>query len=153
MQDKRKDTEEQEPRYTAIHKYAPISAQKVRVFADLIRGKYADEAMTLLECYPNRGARMLEKVLKSAMHNAEDLRAPALDDLRVAEVRKQLVRIIFRQIKNIFAHEFFHAVGIKCLQTVLKRIMRITFQLELERNFVAIVQLGFVFQLADKKGD
>ena len=31
--------------------------------------------MTLLECYPNRGARMLEKVLKSAMSNAEDLRA------------------------------------------------------------------------------
>jgi large subunit ribosomal protein L22 len=87
MQDKRKDTEEQEPRYTAIHKYAPISAQKVRVFADLIRGKYADEAMTLLECYPNRGARMLEKVLKSAMHNAEDLRSQNLDELKVAEVR------------------------------------------------------------------
>jgi large subunit ribosomal protein L22 len=76
-----------EQAYRAIHKFAPISAQKVRVFADLIRGKYADEAMTLLECYPNRGARMLEKVLKSAMHNAEDLRAQDLDELRVADVR------------------------------------------------------------------
>ncbi len=75
------------PQYRAVHKFAPISAQKVRVFADLIRGKFADEAMTLLECYPNRGARMLEKVLKSAMSNAEDLRAQNLNDLRVADVR------------------------------------------------------------------
>ncbi|MBQ9372325.1 MAG: 50S ribosomal protein L22 [Thermoguttaceae bacterium] len=114
MQDKRKDTEEQEPRYTAIHKYAPISAQKVRVFADLIRGKYADEAMTLLECYPNRGARMLEKVLKSAMHNAEDLRAPALDDLRVAEVRvdggpmQRRFRPGSRGASRIFVHRSSH---------------------------------------------
>ncbi len=75
------------PQYRAVHKFAPISAQKVRVFADLIRGKFADEAMTLLECYPNRGARMLEKVLKSAMSNAEDLRAQNLDNLKVADVR------------------------------------------------------------------
>ena len=75
------------PQYRAYHKYAPISAQKVRAFADLIRGKYAGEEMTLLECYPNRGARMLEKVLKSAIHNAEDLRAQDLDGLRVADVR------------------------------------------------------------------
>ena len=73
----------QVPQYRAKHKFAQISAQKVRVFADLIRGKYADEAMTLLQCYPNRGARMLEKVLKSAMHNAEDLRASSIEDLRV----------------------------------------------------------------------
>ena len=84
MQEK---TEDKVPQYRAIHKFASISAQKVRVFADLIRGKYADEAMTLLECYPNRGARMLEKVLKSAMHNAEDLRSQNLDGLKVAEVR------------------------------------------------------------------
>ena len=75
------------PRYRAQHKFAQISAQKVRVFADLIRGKYADEAMTLLQCYPNRGARMLEKVLKSAMHNAEDLRASSIEDLRIVDVR------------------------------------------------------------------
>jgi len=85
MQEDRK--EDNVPQYRAVHKFATISAQKVRIFADLIRGKYADEAMTLLSCYPNRGARMLEKVLKSAMHNAEDLRAPSIDDLRIVEVR------------------------------------------------------------------
>ena len=54
---------------------------------EVLYEKNADEAMTLLECYPNRGARMLEKVLKSAMHNAEDLRAQNVDQLVVAEVR------------------------------------------------------------------
>ncbi len=115
MQKKRTDREEElEPRYTAIHKYAPISAQKVRAFADLIRGKYADEAMTLLECYPNRGARMLEKVLKSAMHNAEDLRAPELENLRVAEVRidggpmQRRFRPGSRGASRIFVHRSSH---------------------------------------------
>lgn len=75
--------------YRAIHKFADVSAQKVRVFADLIRGKYADEAVTLLECYPNRGARYLEKVLKSAMSNAEDrLNQDARDlNLKIVDVR------------------------------------------------------------------
>ena len=77
----------EELRYRAVYKYAPISAQKVRVFADLIRGKFADEAMTLLSCYPNRGARMLEKTLKSAMYNAEDRKSPNYGNLRVTEVR------------------------------------------------------------------
>ena len=58
--------------------------------------------------------------------------------LRVAEVCKQLVRIIFRQIKNIFAHEFFHAVGIEPLQSVLKNFVGIRAALELELNFAAI---------------
>ena len=78
---------EKAPEYKAVYRYAPISAQKVRVFADLIRGKNAEDAMTLLGCYPNRGARMLEKVLKSAVFNAEDLRGPKSDELYVAEVR------------------------------------------------------------------
>lgn len=73
--------------FSAVHKYAPISAQKVRVFADLVRGKYADEAVTLLECYPNRGARMLKKVLESAMANAEFKGVAEPGDLRIAEVR------------------------------------------------------------------
>ena len=58
--------------YKAIHRFARISARKVRPLADLIRGKYADEALDILRYQPQRGARMLEKVLKSAMANAED---------------------------------------------------------------------------------
>jgi large subunit ribosomal protein L22 len=55
--------------------------------ADLIRGKYADEALEILRYHPNRGARMLEKVLKSALANAEDRRATHINDLKVVDVR------------------------------------------------------------------
>ena len=53
--------------YTATHRFAQISAQKVRPLANLIRGKHADEALEILKYMPHRGARMLEKVLKSAL--------------------------------------------------------------------------------------
>jgi large subunit ribosomal protein L22 len=58
--------------FTAIHRYARISARKVRPLADLVRGKFADEALDLLKYQPHRGARMLEKVLRSAVGNAQD---------------------------------------------------------------------------------
>ncbi len=60
--------------YQAVHRFARISARKVRPLADLIRGKHADEALDILRYMPQRGARLLEKVLKSAMGNAEDRR-------------------------------------------------------------------------------
>ncbi|MCA9183732.1 MAG: 50S ribosomal protein L22 [Planctomycetales bacterium] len=58
--------------FKTIHKYARISARKVRPLADLVRGKFADEALDLLKYQPHRGARMLEKVLRSAVGNAQD---------------------------------------------------------------------------------
>ena len=56
----------------ATYKNARISARKVRPLADMVRGKYADEALTILRFQPNRGARMLEKVIRSAVGNAQD---------------------------------------------------------------------------------
>jgi large subunit ribosomal protein L22 len=73
--------------YEAVHRYARISPRKVRPIADLIRGKFADEALDILRYQPQRGARMLEKVLRSALANAEDRRAPNLQTLMVVEVR------------------------------------------------------------------
>jgi large subunit ribosomal protein L22 len=58
--------------YHATHRYARISAQKVRPLADMIRGKLAGDALDILRFQPHRGARMLEKVLKSAIGNARD---------------------------------------------------------------------------------
>ena len=58
--------------FRAVHKHARISARKVRRLADMIRGKFADEAIDILRYQPERGARMLEKVLKSALGNAQD---------------------------------------------------------------------------------
>jgi large subunit ribosomal protein L22 len=73
--------------YTAVHRFARISARKVRPLANLIRGKHADEALDLLRYQPQRGARMLEKVLKSALGNAEDRRAPNLSEMVVVDAR------------------------------------------------------------------
>jgi len=71
--------------YEAIHRYARISARKVRPLATMIRGKPADEALAILKYQPQRGARLLEKVLKSALGNAEDRRAPNIAGLVVVE--------------------------------------------------------------------
>ena len=73
--------------YEATHRHAQISPRKVRPLADLIRGQLADDALDILKFQPQRGARMLEKVLKSALANAEDRRAPNLAGLQVVEVR------------------------------------------------------------------
>ncbi len=58
--------------FHATHRFARISARKVRPLADMIRGKFADEALDILKYQPERGARMLEKVLQSALGNAQD---------------------------------------------------------------------------------
>jgi large subunit ribosomal protein L22 len=73
--------------YTATHRHARISARKVRSLANLIRGKHADEALDILKYMPHRGARMLEKVLRSALGNAEDRAAQNIGDLVVVDAR------------------------------------------------------------------
>ena len=58
--------------FQACHRFARISPRKVRPLADLIRGKFADEALAILRYQPQRGARMLEKVINSALGSAQD---------------------------------------------------------------------------------
>jgi len=72
--------------YTAIYKYARISPRKLRYMADLVRGKYADEALEILKYQPNRGARMLEKLILSARGNAVDQRARNTDELKIVQL-------------------------------------------------------------------
>jgi large subunit ribosomal protein L22 len=71
--------------YRAIHRYADMSARKIRPFATLIRGRTADEALELLRFLPNKSARLLEQVVKSAVGNAEDKGARNIDDLVIVE--------------------------------------------------------------------
>ena len=54
----------------ASQKYMRISPRKVRLVADLIRGKSVDEAMVILEHTQKRAAYFLDKLLKSAVANA-----------------------------------------------------------------------------------
>src|SRR3954465_6766483 len=82
--------------YKAIHRHARISARKVRPLADLIRGKAVDDALAILAYQPQRGARMLEKLIKSALGNAEDLRAPNVGGLGGNAARLDGVRMFNR---------------------------------------------------------
>src|SRR5213080_1971357 len=71
--------------YQAKHRFSDMAPRKIRPFATLIRGRRADEALELLRFLPNKSARLLEHVLKSALGNAEDKGARYLDDLVVVE--------------------------------------------------------------------
>lgn len=78
--------------FEATHRYASISARKLRHVADLIRGKFAEDALNILRYQPHLGARMLEKVIRSALGNAQDPeqtrgRTVNVDLLVVADVR------------------------------------------------------------------
>ncbi len=61
----------------AVLRYAKIAPRKARRVADLIRGKRAGDALISLRFMPYRGARFIEKILKSAMANAEQKNANA----------------------------------------------------------------------------
>jgi len=74
-------------KYRAIHRHADMSPRKIRPFATLIRGRMADEALELLRYLPNKSARLLEAVIKSAIGNAEDRGARNLEELVVDEAR------------------------------------------------------------------
>src|ERR1700730_15113388 len=74
-------------RYAATHRFARISVRKLRPILDLIRGKYADDAVDILKYMPHRGARMIEQVLKSAMANAEDRGIRNVGDLVITDAR------------------------------------------------------------------
>ncbi len=55
----------------AVARYVRVTPTKVRLIADLIRDKNVDQALSILKFTPNKGARVLEKVLSSAIANAE----------------------------------------------------------------------------------
>ncbi|MFN7962551.1 MAG: 50S ribosomal protein L22 [Thermoanaerobaculia bacterium] len=72
---------------TARLRYLRGSAQKVRLVADLIRGRNVNDAVHILETTPKAAARPLVKLLKSAIANAEHSReAVDVDRLFVREI-------------------------------------------------------------------
>jgi len=73
--------------YNAQHRFARISSRKLKPVLDLIRHKYADDALDILKHLPHRSARMIEKVVKSAMANAEDQGVRDPGDLLIIDAR------------------------------------------------------------------
>ena len=74
---------------TDIHakmRFSSISAQKVRLVVDLVRGKKAVDAMNTLKFLPNNAAREVSKLLTSAVSNAEENFGVSRDDLTVHKI-------------------------------------------------------------------
>lgn len=70
----------------AYLKNADISAQKARLVVDMVRGKKAVDAANMLKYTPKKAARLLEKLLGSAIANAEENFGVSRDDLVVYQV-------------------------------------------------------------------
>nr|WP_231035142.1 50S ribosomal protein L22 [Pectinatus frisingensis] len=69
----------------AVAKYIRIAPRKARVVIDLIRGKNVAEAFAILKFTPKAGADVVNKVLKSAVANAENNFDMNVDALYIAE--------------------------------------------------------------------
>ena len=71
---------------TARLKNARISAQKVRLVADQVRGMPVDKAEQLLTFSNKKAAHIVKKVLLSAVANAEHNEGADIDELKVAAI-------------------------------------------------------------------
>ena len=70
----------------AVAKYQRISLQKARLVADVVRGMNAGKAVTTLRFMPKKAARMIRKVLESAVANADQLESVDVDTLYIKEI-------------------------------------------------------------------
>ena len=70
----------------AVAKYLPMSAQKVRLVIDAVRGMKVDDALDYLKFMPQRAAKPVRKVIKSAAANAEDALDLPPSQLTISEI-------------------------------------------------------------------
>lgn len=70
----------------AVAKYIKVQPRKVRIIADEVRGQSAAYTSSVLRYHPSKGARVLRKVLESAMANAAENHNIDRDALRIATI-------------------------------------------------------------------
>lgn len=70
----------------ATAKFLRVAPRKVRIVADQLRGRNAQQASDLLRFHPSKGAAMLRKVLESAMANAVENQGMRRDTLKVVSI-------------------------------------------------------------------
>jgi len=70
----------------AVAKYVRIAPRKVRRVANLVRGKYVDDALRTLQFLPNRAAKHVHKVVQSATANAENNFALDRETLKITTI-------------------------------------------------------------------
>ncbi|ROH92007.1 50S ribosomal protein L22 [Stagnimonas aquatica] len=70
----------------AVLRFVRLSPQKSRLVADLVRGKPVAEAVNILKFSQQKPARIILKVLESAIANAENNFGADVDELKVKEI-------------------------------------------------------------------
>ena len=70
----------------ATLKYARISSRKIKIVADLIRGKDVSEALSIVKFTPKASSELIEKLLKSAIANAENNHGMSSSNLYVDQI-------------------------------------------------------------------
>jgi large subunit ribosomal protein L22 len=73
-----------------------LSVQKGRLVADMVRGQPVERALNILTFAPQKGARIIKKVLESAIANAEHNDGADVDELRVTGIQVERGTIIKR---------------------------------------------------------
>ena len=71
--------------FTASHKFARISPRKARLLMNLVRGRDVDDAINLLKFAKQRSSGMIEKVIRSAVANANEQEVAPRNTLYVAK--------------------------------------------------------------------
>lgn len=67
-------------------RYVPMSAQKVRLVIDQVRGQQVDDALDMLSFMPQFAAKPVYKLIHSAIANAEENFGLSREDLYIAEI-------------------------------------------------------------------
>ena len=70
----------------AQFKNTGVSARKIRLYVDLVRGKKVDEALTILKYQTSPSAQIVAKAVKSAAANAENNNSLERETLRIIEI-------------------------------------------------------------------
>ena len=70
----------------SIGHHIHLSAQKLRLVCDEIRGKGVEEALSVLAFTPKKGAKLLARVLRSGIANAENNQSMDVDSLFVKRI-------------------------------------------------------------------
>ncbi|NBX85242.1 MAG: 50S ribosomal protein L22 [Gammaproteobacteria bacterium] len=73
-------------RVTAKLSNAPISAQKTRLVADMVRNKNVSNALNILQFTEKKAAEKIKKLLSSAIANAEHNFGADIDELKVSKI-------------------------------------------------------------------
>jgi len=70
----------------AVTRYVRISPRKVRLVTELVKGKTAEEALSILKFLPKKAARLVSKTLQSAVANAEQNSNIDVDTLYIKRI-------------------------------------------------------------------